>query len=187
MPRALTPQEKEERALNKIQEELTGVPTAPKKDFQIRKATERPQRATRGVFNGTRGKLAIDPQLVKAFNEAGWHLHIFNDSDGRVSEALEGGYEFVMRDEVGDGLANRVIPANTDPGEKVRFRVGTDQDGDGQFAYLMKIPTIEWEENQKLIQERNNRTDQAIRAGKNVKQGTASDGFYNAGISLKNN
>mgnify|MGYP003339546449 CR=1 FL=1 len=186
MPRAQTPLEKKERIETAIQEKLTGVSKGAPKELTIRKATDRPSRATRGIFNGTRGKLSIDPELVKAFTEAGWHLHIFNDNDGKVQIALEAGYEFVMRDEVGGSLSDRVVPANTDPGEKVRFRVGNKEGGDGMFAYLMKIPTSAWEADQQLLQDRNNRTDAAIRAGENIKPGSSSEGFYNAGIKLNN-
>lgn len=185
MAKALAPHEKAERIIAKKNAEITGVPVNETPQVaQIRKATDRPVRKTRGVFNGTKGKLKVAEETVKAFQEAGWHLHIFNESEGRIEQALENGYEFVLRSEVGS-LADNVVPSNTDVADKVRFRVGAKEGGDGLFAYLMKIPTVDYEEDQKFLQAKNDRVDQAIRAGKNVKAGTSTDGFYDAGISMK--
>ena len=184
MPRALTPEEKRDRNIAAKNEEVSGVAASTKK-YQIRSPIDRGQRVSRGIFNGTKGKLNIDISLAKAFEDAGWHLHIFNDEGARIQEALEGGYEFVTRDEVDNSLADKVVPMNTDLGEKVRFRVGNKEDGDGMFGYLMKTP-MEWHlEDQKMLQEKNNRIDEAIRSGKNLKPGTSAEGFYNAGISIK--
>lgn len=186
MPRALTVEEKVAKITEKKNAEITGVPTSKGKEVpQIRKATDRPARVSRGVFNGTKGKLKISDSIVAAFREAGWHLHIFNDIDSRIEDALENGYEFVLRSEIGS-LADNVVPSNTDLGDKVRFRVGNKESGDGLYAYVMKIPQGDFEEDQKVLQAKNDRIDAAVRAGKNVKAGTSSDGFYDAGISLKN-
>jgi hypothetical protein len=183
MPKAYTPEQKKEKltaAINKTQkvtEPEIKVPT-------IRKASDRPRREVRGVFNGTRGKLKISEVDVKNFAEAGWHLHIFNDADGRIEAALQSGWEFVTRDEIGSVVAN-VVDGNTDLGNKVRFRVGRTESGDGLFAYLMKIPMADWLEDQQEIQNRIDAIDAQIHKGKNIKG--SSDGFYNAGISIKRN
>ena len=184
MARALTPEEKRDRNETAANEKNSGV-AASTKEYQIRSPLDRKQRVSRGTFNGTKGKLNVDINLAKAFDQAGWHLHIFNDEGARIQEALEGGYEFVTRDEVGSSLSDRVTEVNTDLGEKVRFRVGTKEDGEGMFAYLMKIPKEWYLEDQKMLQEKNNRIDDAIRAGKNIKPGSSAEGFYNAGISIK--
>lgn len=183
MPKAYTPEQKKAISIAKKNEEQGIV--EPKSDKPlVRKAPDRVQRATRGVFNGTRGKLKIAEADVQNFKQAGWTLHIFNDTPGRIEEALSAGWEFVTRDEIGGVVAN-VVDGNTDLGTKVRFRVGKDETGDGLFAYLMKIPTYAYLEEQQEIQNRNDAIDHAIRAGKNVKTGTSSEGFYNAGISMK--
>jgi len=184
--KALTPEQKAEKVIAKKNAEIYGESKEAPVQPRIRKAT-RNVRQSRGVFNGTRGKLKVPDNLVKAFAEAGWHLHIFNDSDGRVEYALQTGYEYVLKEEIGDNLAENVVPSNTALDNKVRFRVGTLADGNGQFAYLMKISTADYEEDQKEIQARNDKVDRAIRSGKNVKPGDSSDGFYDAGTSLKVN
>ena len=48
------------------------------------------------------------------------------------------------------------------------------------YAYLMKIKEEWWAEDQKQLQERNDKTDAAIRGGKTP--GVDNTGFYNAGI-----
>jgi hypothetical protein len=134
----------------------------------------------RNVFNGTQAKLTVNKQIP------GYHLHIFNDEPGRVQTAIDGGWEFVTPDEVG-GVKDSVTSGNTDLGDKVRFLVGTSEKGDGLYAYLMKIKEEWWEEDQAEIQKRNDRVDDAIRGGVNVKDGTSADGFYTpkGGISYK--
>lgn len=187
MAKALTVEEKVLRTTQKINNEMYGEVIPDKPVLQIRKATDRPFRKSRGIFNGTRGKLRLSDEVIKAFKEAGWHLHIFNDSEGRIEQALENGYEFVTKEELGNNLVESVIPTNTDLSDKIRFRVGVKESGEGLFAYTMKIPTVDFLEEQKEIQSRNDRVDQAIRAGKNVKPGTSSDGFYDAGITINTN
>jgi len=184
MPRADTPQEKMEKiTAQKNLEHGVLAPTVERTMPVIRKASDRPVREARNVFNGTKGKLKISDEDIKNFAEAGWHLHIFNDIDGRIEDALSLGYEFVERSEIGGVVAN-VVDGNTDLGTKVRFRVGTDRSGDGLFAYLMKIPTSIWEDEQQALQDKNTLIDKAIRAGKNTKSGTSPEGFYNAGIKI---
>lgn len=184
MAKALTPVEKMERITAKANEVRGAIPEDTSKKPQIRKAPERGSRPTRGVFNGTRGKLKIGDVDVQNFAEAGWSLHIFNDTPGRIEEALSDGWEFVTRDEIGSVVAN-VVDGNTDLANKVQFRVGQDDSGNGMFAFLMKIPTHAYLEAQTQLQRRNDLIDNAIRSGKNVKAGDSPDGFYDAGISIK--
>ena len=146
-----------------------------------RNANERTSRErVRNVFNGTQAKLTVNNQIP------GYHMHIFNDEPGRVQTAIDGGWEFVTPDEVG-GVKDSVTSGNTDLGDKVRFLVGTSEKGDGLYAYLMKIKEEWWQEDQAEIQKRNDRVDDAIRGGVNVKDGTSSEGFYTpkGGISYK--
>ena len=130
-------------------------------------------RTRRSAFNGTRGKLQVGHQIP------GYHLHIFNDTSGRIQQAQEAGYEFVHPDEVG-GVTTNVTSRNTDIGDKVRFLVGTGEKGEAMYAYLMKIKQEWYEEDQASLQVRNDKTDAAIRGGKAGDADTT--GFYNAGI-----
>lgn len=183
MPRAYTPEEKAAKILEK-KAALASSTTTTTETPVIRKASDRPQRAQRNVFNGTRGKLKISDADVNNFTNAGWTLHIFNDDPGRIDEALNAGWEFVARNEIG-GVVSNVVDGNTDLGDRVRFRVGRTESGEGLFAYLMKIPTADFMEDQRAMQMRNDLIDAAIRSGKNVKPGQDASGFYDAGINMK--
>lgn len=144
------------------------APEAPAKKERTR---------NRGAFNGTQGKLQVGRQIE------GYHLHIFNDTPGRITAAVEAGYEFVGPEEVG-GTTTNVVSRNTDIGDKVRFLVGAGADNDAQYAYLMKIRTDWWEEDQAELQRKNDKTDAAIRTGKLTGDNMSPEGFYNAGIKL---
>lgn len=144
-----------------------------------RKVEDRPIRGKRESFNGTEGKLRIGHQIE------GYHTHIFNDTPGRIEQALRVGYEFVTPDEVG-GTATNVVSRNTDIGDKVRFLVGTDGDAP-QYAYLMKIKQEFYEEDQDKLQAKNDLTDEAIRGGTMNKPGNSTEGFYDAGIRVSRN
>jgi len=163
MPKALTMEEK----VAKVEAKAA-----------VRSTADRGGRSKRGTFNGTEGKLRIDRQIE------GYHLHIFNDSPGRIEQALDVGYEFVSPDEIGS-VSTNVVSRNTDIGDKVRFLVGTDGDNQPQYAYLMKIRQEFYDEDQLALQTKNNKIDDAIRGGKLNKDGYNSDGFYGAeGIKL---
>ena len=154
-----------EKNMTEIKKETKAAPESTK--------VERPRERKRGVFNGTQGKLQVGKQIE------GYHLHIFNDTPGRIQAATENGYEFVHPNEV-DGVTENVTSRNLDLGDKVRFLVGAGEKGDPMYAYLMKIKEEFWLEDQAQLQERNDKTDAAIRGGKTP--GVDSTGFYNAGI-----
>lgn len=143
-----------------------------------RNTGERTGRNKRSSFNGTEGKLRVEHAIE------GYHLHIFNDTPGRVEQALDVGYEFVKLDEVG-GVATNVVSRNTDIGDKVRFLVGTTANNEPQYAYLMKIQTEFYEEDQNVLQAKNNNVDDAIRGGKLMKEGHTTDGFYSPREGIK--
>lgn len=177
--RALTLDEKKERALAKqaarLAEKEESVPI-------VNEAGEVRTRKKRGTFNGTEGKLNV------AHTIEGYHLHILNDMPGRITQALDNGYEFVFPEEVGGVTNSNVTDRNSDLGEKVRFLVGHDEKGNALFGYLMKIPEEWYDEDQQAIQDRNDKIDNAIRKGKVVGDGQTTDGFYvpKGGISMKN-
>ena len=163
MPAAYTVEQKKEKHLEQV------------RDTQQRGSTER----KRNNFNGTEGKL----KLGNTIN--GYHMHIFNDTPGRIQTAIDGGYEFVTPEEVG-GVKENVVSRNTDLGEKVRFLVGKADDGGPMYAYVLKIKEEWYQEDQKTMQIKNDAVDSAIKSGKNVKAGDSPDGFYNAGIKYDN-
>jgi hypothetical protein len=75
-----------------------------------------------------------------------------------------------------------VTSRNTDIGDKVRFLVGAGEKGEPMYAYLMKIKEEWWLEDQRQLQEKNDKTDASIKRGK--APGVDSTGFYNGGIKI---
>ena len=129
---------------------------------------ERPSRR-RNAFNGTEGKLTVMGELP------GYHLHIINDSPGRINLAQENGYEFVLKGEI-KGTGHNVVSRNTDVGDKVRFLVGKAEDGGPLYGYLMKQKMEFYLEDQAEGQKRPDAIDAAIKKGKAHDQKT--EGFY---------
>jgi hypothetical protein len=163
MPKALTMEEKVAKVENKI---------AAK--------TEKKTRGKRASFNGTQGKLHVAHQIE------GYHTHIFNDSPGRIQHATDVGYEFVSPEEIG-GVSTNVVSRNTDVGDKVRFLVGTSDNGDALYAYLMKIRQEFYEEDQDEVQSKLDLVDEAIRGGRLTGDGQSADHRYDAGIKISRN
>jgi hypothetical protein len=182
MPKALTMEEKTERAITKSQAKRLAAqapqPVAETTVPQVRTVTQRSKRENRTSFNGTEAKLRIG-NLID-----GYHLHILNDTPGRIDQALSAGYEFVSPDEVG-GVASNVVSRNTDLGDKVRFLVGTTATNEPMYAYLMKIELDLYNEDQQALQSKNDRVDDAIRGGRMLKEGHTTEGFYKPDGGIK--
>ncbi len=106
----------------------------------------------------------------------GHHLYWFNDIPGRVEMALACGYRFVKREEV--QLSDHVVPRNSDLGDKVSSIVGTTAQGEGQRAYLMKIPTPLYERAQKILQQKPDQIEKSIVNGRFVNRDSGPDAFY---------
>jgi len=107
-----------------------------------RKTSRYKKRTPIGTF---RAKLAIDPDLFPKH-----HIRWMNDELNRISNALQGSYEFVSSDELGDtDIGERdVTSGSTDVGTRVSRIVGTKEDGTPLTAYLMKIPLEYYDEDQ---------------------------------------
>jgi hypothetical protein len=138
----------------------------------VRSQAQRPRRNSIGVPRLT---LAVTDEIP------GHHLCWMND-DGNVQNALDSGYEFVTRGET--ELANGVTPQNTDMSDKIKQKVGTTQQGDVLYAYLMKIKNEWHEEDMAAIESQNKMVEDAIASG-NINGTVGQDGRYNAGISIK--
>lgn len=151
---------------NRGEEERHTKATNPRRDMDRSDGNRK-----RGGFAGTSQKLSVSKSIP------GFHLHIFNDDGARIEEAISVGWEFVTPDEVGKTTPH-VVSRNTDLGDKVRFLVGKQEGGGPLYAYLMKIKEEWWQEDQGLIQARNDLIDEAIRTGKDPKDGKMPEGFY---------
>jgi hypothetical protein len=138
----------------------------------VRSQAQRPRRNSIGV-----PKLSLS---VK-FEIPGHHLCWMND-DGNVESALESGYEFVTRTET--ELENGVAPSNVDMSDKIKQKVGTTQQGDVLYAYLMKIKQEWHEEDMAAIEAQNKQVEDAIASG-SINGAVGQDGRYNAGINIR--
>jgi hypothetical protein len=159
MARASVTKEKLDQEVDKLVEAVAAAKPA------------KPTRRRRNAFNGTEGKLTITGEIP------GYHIHIMNDTPGRIATALDNGYEFVSPSEVSTKEGN-VTNTNTDLGDKIRFRVGVDDSGNGLYAYVMKIRQEWYDEDRQALQGRVDAVDQAIKSGKMTANGHNAEGFY---------
>ena len=151
MAKALTPEEKRDRAHADLAALSNPKEPTPSADGAVRRR--------RGVFNGTQGKLKVEGTIP------GYHLHILNDDRNRLQEAQDNGYEFVAPGEI-KGVSENVTSRNGDIGDsRVRFLVGTQENGQPLFGYLMKIRQDWYNEDQAELQKKNDQIDAAIRKG----------------------
>ena len=115
-----------------------------------------------------RRPMAIPRRKLELPPIPGYHVHIINDTPGRILAAQQGGYEFVTPDEV---QMNEFAPLEgRDLGNRVSYIVGTDQAGQPLRAYAMKIRQEWYDEDQKIIQEITERGEKDIRRGRQQAQ-----------------
>lgn len=92
----------------------------------------------------------------------GFHRHWFNDTPGRISRALEGGYKHVQdRD-----------------GKNVSRIVGAAPTGGGMNAFLMEIPNQYWLEDQAAKNKARDEIDAKIKRGIVKDHAPGHDGAY---------
>lgn len=145
-----------------------------------RKVSKRKKRVPIGTF---RSKLAVDAKLFPDHQ-----LRWMNDELNRLAYSIDGGYEFVRKDELqGTDVGDRDVHAgNSDLGTKVSQLVGTKEDGSPLTSYLMKIPKEfykeDQEEKQKLIAE----NEEAIFRGQHDDAGESETRYVPAeGMSIR--
>jgi hypothetical protein len=95
----------------------------------------------------------------------GYQLAVINDDKNRIREVQMNGWQFVQDDEI-DGVNANVTSFNTDPGSLVRFAVGTKENGEPLYGYLMKLPLEIWEEDQAAKEQQNAKVDSIIKRGR---------------------
>lgn len=115
--------------------------------------------------------MSVPVQRLEAPDVPGYHLHWFVGTPERLQRALDGGYEFVDEREmkinnVGLG-SDSARSGNTDMGSRVSVVSGSEVGKDGQPTrlILMKIKQEWYEEDQKLVDDRNERVASALRGG----------------------
>jgi hypothetical protein len=152
-------------------------------ETQVRSVSDRETETVRSQAQRPRRNSIGVPRLTLAvkFEIPGHHLCWMND-DGNVEQALDSGYEFVTRGET--ELEVGITPTNVDISDKIKQKVGTTQQGEILYAYLMKIKQEWFEEDMQAIEAQNKQVEDAIASG-NINGSVGQDGRYNAGINIR--
>jgi hypothetical protein len=115
--------------------------------------------------------MSVPVQRLEAPDIPGFHLHWFLGTPERLQRALDGGYEFVDEREIKINNVSlggvSTTSGNTDMGSRVSVVSGTEIGRDGQPTrlILMKIKQEWYEEDQKLVDKRNEQVAAALRGG----------------------
>ena len=146
-----------------------------------REASRQARSGTReGTGRQKRKPLGVPVQRLQADVPTGMTGRWCNDTPGRIQRALEGGYEFISGD--GDVAQDR-------EGGRSEI-VGTGRDGGAMRAYLMAIPTVLYEEDQRAKAALNKERMTAIKRGEPSQVADQDKGaFYtpSEGISIREN
>lgn len=115
--------------------------------------------------------MSVPVQKLEVADIPGYHQHWFMGTEDRIARALTGGYEFVDERDAkpfnislgGDSTAS----GNTDMGSRVSIVAGTELGRDGQpiRMILMKIRLELYEEDKKLVEDRNDAVANALTGG----------------------
>lgn len=128
-------------------------------------------KATKTDAERKRVPMSVPVQRLEVPEIPGFHLHWFLSTPARLQRALDGGYEFVdSRDIRINNVSlggNSAQSGNTDMGSRVSVVSGQEIGQDGQPArlILMKIRQEWYEEDQKLVDGRNEQVAAALRGG----------------------
>jgi hypothetical protein len=128
--------------------------------------------------------MSVPVQRLSVPEIPGYHLHWFSGAADRVDRALQGGYEFVdeVETSVNDaglgGTSTRT--GNTDMGTRVTVAAGNELGRDGQPVrlVLMKIKQEWYEEDQKLVEKRNDQVVDSLLGGRQDSGGADSTNRY---------
>jgi len=96
----------------------------------------------------------------------GFVCRYFNDEEGRINRALDAGYEFVNPIEFRSFKQASNVAPNNDLGSRISVLVGFDDQGEPLRAYLMKLKSELYEEDQVRKQERLDEIDESIKFGR---------------------
>lgn len=130
-----------------------------------------PATAAHSAAERKRIPMSVPVQRLETPGIPGYHLHWFLGTAERLQRATDGGYEFVDEREMqinnvslgGDSTRS----GNTDLGSRVSVISGQELGKDGQptALILMKIKQEWYEEDQKLVDQRNEQVAASLRGG----------------------
>lgn len=125
-------------------------------------------------FGAKRSKLQLSEQDMRGFEERGKVVRWFNDIDGRIEAAIQGGWTFVDPENARSLGSNDIHQENTDLNSRVSKVVSRGQ-GPTIRAYLMEQSREWWEEDQAAKEAINARVDQSLRptdqGGQSIEEG----------------
>lgn len=128
--------------------------------------------ATKAKPDGERKRIpmSVPVQKLEAPDIPGYHLHWFRSDADRIARAQAAGYTFVDEQETAVnavGLGNNSTRSgNTDMGSRVSVVAGgMDKNGQAARLVLMKIPLEYYDEDQKLVAQRNDQVADSILGG----------------------
>lgn len=128
-----------------------------------RKTERKEVKRTRVPFGARRSKLQLSKAEQEAFDKKGYRIRWFNDEHGRINQAQAAGYTFVTQQEALSLGHGQLHEGNQDLSARVSKVVSKRPPE--KKAYLMKIDSKYYEEDQAAKEEINARVDEAMRQG----------------------
>ena len=115
-------------------------------------------------MGGRRTKLQLSDEDAQALKDAGWTPRWVSDKDGRIQQALSGGYVFVEPEEATSIGQFSLTKGSDDLSGKVSLIVSKGE-GSPVTAFLMKIQKKFYNEDQLAKEQSNIAYDEALKAG----------------------
>ena len=114
-------------------------------------------------MGGRRTKLQLSDEDAQALKDAGWTPRWVSDKDGRIQQALSGGYVFVEPSEAPSIGQFSLTKGSNSLDKKVSLTVS--RSGDPITGVLMKLQTKYYNEDQVSKEQANIDFDNALNAG----------------------
>lgn len=133
---------------------------------RAREESHGPKREPEG--RGARVPLGVRKQKLIADTRDGYVGRWINDDGDRIQQAIQGGWDFVLRDK---------LATSDDLGNRINRVVGSKSSGGSLTAYLMEIREDWYAADQAEKQEKINATESLIKRGE-LRQKIGTDGEY---------
>ncbi len=122
-------------------------------------------RRKRVPMGGRRTKLQLSEEDHKALTDDGWTMRWVNNQDGRLQQALAGGYQHVTCDEAPSIGQHSLTKGSSSLDNKVSLTVSKGAENPIE-GFLMKILTKDYKEDQWTKEQTNVAHDEAMNAGR---------------------
>ena len=132
---------------------------------QTKREVRNENRRQRVPMGAHRYKLQLSEEDVKGFEKRKMVPRWINDQDGRIQQALNGGYNFVKPEHATSLGEHAITEGNTDTDSRVSKVVSR---GDPVIrAYLMEIKKEFYDEDQQAKEDNLRKVDDALMLGRN--------------------